>query len=151
MLWNAYKLGYRLGTTSSSDHGSTHISYSMIFTPSNDRQAILDSLRRRQTYGGTDNLIVEFWANGKFQGSEFEAKDKVELKLKATGTSRIKQIQFIRNNAVLRTETPGKEQVELAFTDTLPQPGLNWYYARVVQEDGELAWSSPVWVVAGGN
>lgn len=148
MLWNAYKFGYRLGTTASSDHGSTHISYSMIFTPSNDRQAILDSMRRRQTYGGTDNLILEFWANGKFQGSEFEAKDKVELKLKATGTSRIKQIQFIRNNAPLRTETPGKEQVELAFTDTLPQPGLNWYYARITQEDGEIAWSSPVWVVA---
>lgn len=149
LLWNAYQKGYRLGTTSSSDHGSTHISYSMVFTPKNDRQAILDSIRKRQTYGGTDNLIVEFWANGKFQGSEFEAEDKVELKLKATGTSRIKQIQFIRNNAPLRTETPGKEQVELAFTDTLPQPGLNWYYARVLQEDGEIAWSSPVWVVAG--
>lgn len=149
MLWNAYKFGYRLGTTASSDHGSTHISYSMIFTPSNDRQAILDSMRRRQTYGGTDNLIVEFWANGKFQGSEFEAKDKVELKLKAVGTSRIKQIQFIRNNAPLRTETPGKEQVDLAFVDTLPQPGLNWYYARITQEDGEIAWSSPVWVIAG--
>ena len=151
LLWNAYQKGYRLGTTSSSDHGSTHISYSMVFTPKNDRQAILDSIRKRQTYGGTDNLIVEFWANGKFQGSEFEAKDKVELKLKATGTSRIKQIQFIRNNAPLRTETPGKEQVELTFTDMLPQPGLNWYYARVLQEDGEIAWSSPVWVVADGK
>lgn len=151
LLSNAYQKGYRLGTTSSSDHGSTHISYSMVFTPKNDRQAILDSIRKRQTYGGTDNLILEFWANGKFQGSEFAAKDKVELKLKATGTSRIKQVQFIRNNVPLRTETPGKEQVELALVDMLPQPGLNWYYARITQEDGEIAWSSPVWVVAGGN
>jgi hypothetical protein len=151
LLWNAYIKGYRLGTTSSSDHGSTHISYSMVFTPSIDRQAIIDSMRKRQTYGGTDNLIVEFWANGKFQGSEFAAKDKVELKVKVVGTSRIKQIQFIRNNAPLRTEEPGKEQVELTFTDTLPQPGLNWYYARVLQDDGEVAWSSPVWVVADGK
>ena len=83
--------------------------------------------------------------------SEFEAKDQVELQLKATGTSRIKQVQFIRNNAPLRTEKPGKEQVTLTFTDKLPQPGLNWYYARVLQEDGEVAWSSPVWVVADGK
>ena len=151
LLWNAYQKGYRLGTTASSDHGSTHISYSMVFTPKNERQAILDAIRKRQTYGGTDNLIVEFWANGKFQGSEFEAKDQVELQLKATGTSRIKQVQFIRNNAPLRTETPGQEQVTLTFTDKLPQPGLNWYYARVLQEDGEVAWSSPVWVVADGK
>lgn len=24
--------------------------------------------------------------------------------------------------------------------------GLNWYYVRVVQANGELAWSSPIWV-----
>jgi hypothetical protein len=148
MLWNAYKLGYRLGTTSSSDHGSTHISYSMIYTPKNDRQAILDSMRLRQTYGATDNVILEFWANGKFQGSEFEAKDKVNLKLQVTGTSRIKEVQFIRNNTVLRTDKPGQPQVELVFTDNLPQPGLNWYYARVLQDDGELAWSSPIWIIS---
>jgi hypothetical protein len=23
---------------------------------------------------------------------------------------------------------------------------VSWYYARVVQEDGQMAWSSPVWV-----
>jgi hypothetical protein len=26
--------------------------------------------------------------------------------------------------------------------------GVNWYYVRVVQANGELAWSSPVWVEA---
>jgi len=26
------------------------------------------------------------------------------------------------------------------------QPGQHWYYVRVEQEDGELAWSSPIWI-----
>jgi hypothetical protein len=44
MVWNALAKGYRLGTTSSSDHGSTHISYSLVYTPENDRKAILDAI-----------------------------------------------------------------------------------------------------------
>ena len=25
-------------------------------------------------------------------------------------------------------------------------PGLSWYYVRAIQDDGELAWASPMWV-----
>jgi hypothetical protein len=34
------------------------------------------------------------------------------------------------------------------FTDRDGGAGVNWYYARVVQANGQLAWSSPVWVEA---
>ena len=33
MVWNAWAKGYRLGTITSSDHGSTHISYALVYTP----------------------------------------------------------------------------------------------------------------------
>jgi hypothetical protein len=23
---------------------------------------------------------------------------------------------------------------------------VSWYYVRVIQEDGEIAWASPVWI-----
>jgi hypothetical protein len=36
-------------------------------------------------------------------------------------------------------------EVELTFVDRNPLPGRSYYYVRVVQEDEELAWSSPVW------
>ncbi len=40
------------------------------------------------------------------------------------------------------------ENYETRFTveDEDPGDGVNWYYVRVVQANGELAWSSPVWV-----
>jgi hypothetical protein len=27
------------------------------------------------------------------------------------------------------------------------QPGENYYYVRVIQKDGQMAWSSPIWVL----
>jgi hypothetical protein len=30
--------------------------------------------------------------------------------------------------------------------DTNPGKGESWYYVRVIQQDRQLAWSSPIWV-----
>ncbi len=40
----------------------------------------------------------------------------------------------------------GPEQISLTFTDPEPLPGLNPYYVRVMQEDAEMAWSSPLYI-----
>ena len=146
LVWNAYAKGYRLGMTSSSDHGSTHISYSLVYTPENDRAAILDAIRQRHTYGATDNLIVDFHANGHFMGEEFATKEKPSLALQATGTAKVSEVRLIRNNEYLYTNAPQTSDVEIKFIDMDPKPGMNMYYFRLLQEDGEVAWSSPVWV-----
>ena len=38
---------------------------------------------------------------------------------------------------------------DFTFTDKAQSDSTDWYYARVVQANGSLAWSSPIWV--GGN
>ena len=36
---------------------------------------------------------------------------------------------------------------EVTWPTQAPAPQRDtWYYARVTREDGEMAWSSPVWV-----
>jgi hypothetical protein len=37
-------------------------------------------------------------------------------------------------------------RVAHAFGDLPLEPGANWFYARVTQVNGQMAWSSPVWV-----
>ncbi|MCK5101948.1 MAG: hypothetical protein KAR17_04005, partial [Cyclobacteriaceae bacterium] len=38
------------------------------------------------------------------------------------------------------------------FTDIAgTQEDVNWYYVRVIQRNGQLAWSSPIWVEKGMN
>ena len=33
-----------------------------------------------------------------------------------------------------------------SFVDNEAESGESYYYARVIQVDGEIAWSSPIWV-----
>ena len=146
LIWNAYSKGYRLGTITSSDHGSTHISYALVYTPENDRAAILDSIRKRHTYGATDNIILTLWANRHFMGEELAGEDKPSLSLTALGTAKVVKVDLIRNNQYVYTSKPNDREVDVKFTDMTPKSGTNLYYFRLLQEDGEVAWSSPIWV-----
>jgi len=146
MLWNAYDKGYRLGTIAASDHGSTHISYALVYTPENDREAIIESIRKRHTYGATDNLIVDVQAHGHFMGDEFATNQNPRMTLNVRGTGEIETVEVIRNNKYIHTWEPGNSLIEFDYVDMQPENGLNLYYFRILQKDGEVAWSSPVWV-----
>ncbi|HUV39410.1 MAG TPA: hypothetical protein VMY39_07330, partial [Planctomycetota bacterium] len=39
-------------------------------------------------------------------------------------------------------------KVDHTFGDLVLEPGPNWFYVRVTQTNGQLAWSSPVWIDA---
>ena len=146
LVWNAWAKGYRLGIISASDHGSTHISYALVYTPENDRQAILDSIRKRHTYGATDNLIVDVTLGDRFMGDDFESPQKPALKLRVQGTEKIARIDLVRNAAYLYTTSPLKAEATVNYVDMEPEAGENMYYFRIQQDDGQVAWSSPIWV-----
>ena len=37
-------------------------------------------------------------------------------------------------------------EVEFKFADSKKKSGEHYYYVRVQQEEGNVAWSSPIWV-----
>ena len=47
---------------------------------------------------------------------------------------------------VQRFAPKGKKDIDVEFTDADPIKGENRYYVRVEQTDGNMAWTSPVWV-----
>ncbi|HEX2326955.1 MAG TPA: hypothetical protein VHQ00_16265 [Chloroflexota bacterium] len=52
-----------------------------------------------------------------------------------------------RSLTVSLAPAPGNpEAAQFTFVDPAPRPGLNPYWVRVVQEDQEMAWSSPIFV-----
>jgi hypothetical protein len=79
-------------------------------------------------------------------GQEFDSRSRPELTLKVQGTGAIDRVDLVRNNRYIYATTPHKQNVELKYTDMEPESGLNYYYFRVLQENGELAWASPVWI-----
>jgi hypothetical protein len=149
--WNALDKGYKLGVEASSDHISTHTSYTMIYSPSVDRADIVESMRRRHVYGATDNIIVDFQAvdgEGKthVMGEAFETSVAPKLMVKVVGTDRIAAIDIIKNKAFIYHFDPAGNTAEYSYVDNHRAAGESYYYVRVLQVDRNMAWSSPVWV-----
>jgi hypothetical protein len=118
----------------------------MVWAEDRSREAILEGLRARRTYGATDNILLEFWIGDHFMGEEFAAGEVPPLRIKVVGTNTITDVQVIRNNRSIYTHPGGSKELELSFVDTAPEPGTSFYYLRVLQEDQQAAWSSPIWV-----
>ena len=146
MISKAWAKGHRLGVIASSDHKSSHISYAMVYTQQVDRKSILEAIRRRHTYAATDNIIVDFRAHGRMMGDELTTTDPPTLELRATGTAKIERVELIRGQEIIYTATPNSRQVELRYRDEEPLAGVSHYYFRILQEDGEIAWTSPIWI-----
>jgi hypothetical protein len=146
LVWNAWKKGYRLGVIASSDHFSTHISYAMVYSPSRDRRAIFDAIRKRHTYGATDNIVLEFWMGDHFMGDDFTAAGPQKIRVKARGTGDVSAVHLIRDASYIYKVSPGRPDVDFEYLDAGAGAGEHWYYVRLEQANGELAWSSPIWV-----
>jgi hypothetical protein len=148
--WNALAKGYKLGVQASSDHWSTHISYACLLAENFTREGLLDAIRKRHTYGATDNIILDFRArSGKssyLMGDSFSADAAPQLTVHAIGTGAIKQIDVVKNQKFVYTARPGAKEASFDYTDQDFGAGDIYYYVRVMQEDGQIAWSSPVWV-----
>ena len=145
-VWNAYRKGYRLGTIASSDHVSTHISYAMVYTTQPTRDAIFDGFRKRHTYGATDNIILDYRMGDHFMGEEFSTSSVPPLEIRVLGTSRIATVEIIKNEEVIFTTSPDRQEVNLTYVDQDATPGSSYYYVRVIQDDRQIAWSSPIWM-----
>lgn len=145
-VWNAYRKGYRLGVIASSDHWSTHISYAMVYVPEPTREAIFQALRNRRTYGATDNIILDYRMGSSFMGEELSTPEALPLTVRVRGTGPVERLDLFRNEILIYTLRPGREEVTFRYLDRDAMPGESRYYVRVQQEDGQMAWGSPIWV-----
>jgi hypothetical protein len=122
----------------------------------------IDSLWRaftgRNTYATTGaKMLLDFRVNGLVMGSRqtFARPGEANVKIKVLGTDEIVSVCIIRNGDVLKELKPGAPYFECDFIDrkmTFSLPchggvgGHACYYLRVVQRDGHIAWTSPVFI-----
>ena len=145
-VWNALEKGYKIGFIASSDHRSTHMSYAAVYTPERSYEDIWDSLRARRTYAATENIIVDFQSGGHAMGEEFSTDEPPRIDVRIIGTTKIQQIDIIKDNTFAYTAHPDVDEVTFTYTDSDIEPGTHYYYVRVIQEDNNMAWGSPIWV-----
>ncbi len=135
-----------------------------IMAPEHTREALFTALYNRSCYATTgERIILGFSIAGAPMGSELSTKVKPGLAYNRhiagyiAGTSPIEEIIIIRNGQILHTLHPKQSNVEFTFDDPEPiaqvalpsgsdLPPFVYYYLRIIQEDGNIAWSSPIWI-----
>ena len=133
-----------------------------VWAPELTRESIYQGLYDRRCYATMGNrTILKFWVNDIFMGGEYviKANDKnftdPIIKVNVAGDREIKSVAIIRNNEMIFNKSIHKDNVDLEFTDQIDineiiqSNSINsiFYYARVTEVDGRMAWSSPVWLV----
>lgn len=129
------------------------------------REGIAQAIQARSCYATTgERIILGFAIAGIAMGSELSTKLKPGLVFNRHITGYactlvpIKEIAIIRNGIPFHVLTPqDTSSFEFTFDDTEllnhciidgieEKEPFAYYYLRLVQEDGHIAWSSPIWI-----
>jgi hypothetical protein len=89
---------------------------------------------------------VDVQIGDHLMGDIFSSREVPVLKVKVQGTGPIDRIEVIKNNTFVHTARPQGSSAAFEYRDTDVKPGESYYYVRVEQAAGQLAWSSPIWV-----
>jgi len=117
------------------------------------RAGLYEAMWHRHTYGTTGaRIIIDFRVNGFPMGSEITA-DNSSLPFiyyMVKGTAPVRDIEIWKYSKskgyeVFNFEGKGLADAEGQFSDEKFNED-SFYFMKVVQEDGNLAWSSPLWV-----
>lgn len=130
------------------------------------REAIFAAMYERRVVATTGaRMLLTYRLNDRPMGSEISVTDVPELatcrrlNIEFHGTDKADRIDVIRNNSVVYS-VPGAGERDISVTwddrdplDAVFLPAAKfcshpfaYYYVRIVQQDGEVAWASPVWI-----
>lgn len=148
--------GYRLAFSTNQDNhcanwGASFTNRTGVLLPNGtalNRASFVDALRARRVFATMDkDSQLVLTANGRMMGERFANRGPLVLKVNFASLAGKKAASVAimegvpgRNGEV----TPMSSQADTTLT---PSPGAHFYYAKVTQDDGNVLWSAPVWVM----
>ncbi len=154
--------GYRFGFVGSGDShdghpGLAHIAsggtggLAAIIAPDLSRGAVHEALRQRRVYATSGpRIYLRVALSTHPMGSIVKraeltgAGEEPSLYVHVIGTDTIDYLDIVRTGMPVRRRVAAPE-LEVVIPINNPQPG-EYVYVRVVQTDGGLAWSSPIFI-----
>jgi len=146
--WMRLRRGYRNGLAA-------------VYAPELTREAVFDALWDRRCYGTSGTrILLDVSLNGACMGRELsDPKHRAErvLRVEVVGTAPLARVEIVRNGHDAHVQEGAGREALIEWTDTDPfddvcLTGVDgvpfvYYYVRVTQQDRELAWSSPIWIL----
>jgi len=113
------------------------------------RKELVQALRERQTYATTGpRILVDFSVSGVPMGGEGKAgRNGPTVAATVHGTSKIARVEVIRDGQIAQSIQGDGPDLTVKWSDGAAQRGHHWYLLKVIQQDQEMAWTSPVWIV----
>lgn len=142
----ALETGHKLGVFASSDHIATHTSFGGVYVEEFTREGLIQAFKARRTCAATDKIFVELSCGEHLMGEVFQTTGQPELSFRVEGTAPVARVTIVRNERNHHVIEPRAQSVIAAWTDEEPLKGENRYYLRIEQTDGNMAWSSPLWI-----
>lgn len=139
--------GLRLGFLAGSGPVSTHQAFANVWAEQRTPKGILDAIRARHVYASTAPMLAEVHSAGHFMGDEFGVTGAPELTVKLSGAVPFSQVDILRDGKVVYSARPASADLEFVWKDPAPITGkTSYYYVRAQQADGNLLWTSPMWI-----
>jgi Protein of unknown function (DUF3604) len=149
--------GHRFGFTASSDshgllwhHGEARkrdpyrTGLTAVQARAVTREAIMEALIARRCYATSGAKIwLDVRADGAPMGSALDDRQSAELQVDVSGSAPVARIELIGKEGVLARAEPNAHEAQLT-----QRVGSSFVYARITQVDGEMAWSSPIFLGA---
>ncbi|MAE71145.1 MAG: hypothetical protein CME06_11850 [Gemmatimonadetes bacterium] len=147
---DALARGHRLGFIGGGDSHSgkpAQLGLAAVWATKLTRAGVFSALEDRRCYATTNaRIVLDFRVDGHIMGQEFVSDTAPTAITTVLGMSPIETIEIVRNNKVVAIHEGTETFETFSWTDAEPMGQTTYYYARVTQEDGEMAWSSPVWI-----
>ena len=123
-----------------------HCGLTAALMPALDRRALLRAIRDRRTYATTGpRILLTFTVSGLPMGAVGRA-ERAECRAAIHAVRPLRLIEIVKDGRVAWSQPCDSLDADIVWRDPVAPQGEHYYYLHVVQQDGEMAWSSPVWV-----
>jgi len=128
--------------------------WTVVLAPSLTKENILDAMRNHRTYATWDrNIELIFKAEGHWMGESFNHLDNILFEISVNDPDMgdfLGKIGLYQNGTLIKSITV--DSISYTWTPEITPPnGKNNYFIKIIQQDGQKVWSSPIWVDCATN
>jgi hypothetical protein len=150
---DALERGHRFGVIGSSDfHNcfaalSTEYGLAGVYARDISKASLFQGMRKRRTFAFSGGrVIIDFRCNGKFMGEEVHGSDILFFTGYVAANDPIESVEIISDGNVVYSHDVNGREFHLEWRTEAAQPE-SYFYLRMRTSAGDLAWSSPIWIV----